>query len=58
MDIENPNSNAASTIQIDAAVDDAELFGEQYDDSVSGQGKSFVSSLHKLPCALCSTLLS
>ena len=47
MDIENSNSNAvSSTIRMDAAVDDAVLFGEQYDDSVSGQGKS-LSCLYK-----------
>ena len=55
MDIENSNSNAVSTIGIDATVGNAVLFGELYDDSVSGQGKSFVLSLQKLVCALCST---
>ena len=42
------DSNAMSTIQIDAGVDDAILLGKWYDDSVSDQGKSFVWSVHKL----------
>ena len=57
MDIENSNSNAVSTIQMDAAVDDAVLFDEEYDDSVSGHDKNFVSPLQKLPCVSCSILL-
>ena len=57
MDIKNSNSNAASNIWTDAAVDDDVLFGEQFDDSLSGQGKGFVLSLQKLPCASCGTLL-
>ena len=45
MDIKNSNSNDVSTIQVDSAVDNAVLFGEKCDISVS------------LPCALYSTLL-
>ena len=58
MDIENNNNNTVSTIRIDAVVEDDVLLGEQYDDSVLDQGKCSIPSLHKLPCALCSTLLS